>query len=194
MEPGAWADWVNAVGTFLTFGGAVFAGVVAFRSYRTQRAAMDRQLTRYAEEERRRHDEQRSNQASRVTFWIYRGRYRWYVNGANTSGLPVFRLVLRVYCDDPEFSVAVERGTQGPDDSGRSRKLSNALETVLAERGALDVDPAGVHIDIAFTDAAGVRSLRTEDGRLRIVDDSFVFPDVEERLVDRLVPVRTDEQ
>jgi hypothetical protein len=64
------------------------------------------------------------------------------------------------------------------------------LETILDARGALDVDPGRVHLDIAFTDAAGTRWLRTEDGELQVVEDTFGFPDVDERLVDRLVPLR----
>jgi hypothetical protein len=116
------------------------------------------------------------------------------VSGVNASNLPVFRLVLRMYCDDPEFAVAVERGTQGAGEIGRSNKLTNALETILDARGALDVDPGSVHIDIAFTDASGIRWLRTEDGQLQIVDESFNFSDVEERLIDRLIPMREAEQ
>ncbi len=194
MELGSWADWFNAVGTYLAVGGAVFAGIVGLRSYRSQHAAIESQLAIQAADEQRRLERERQEQASKVAMWIYRGRYHWYVNGANTSELPVFRLVLRVYCDNPEFAVAIERGTQGPDDGGRSTKLSNALETVLDERGALDANPALVHVDITFTDAAGTRWLRTEDGRLRVVEDSFEFPDVDQRLVDRLVPMRTEEQ
>jgi hypothetical protein len=194
VEIGSWADWVNTLGTYLAVAGAAFAGVVGLRSYRSQHAATERQLAGQAADERRRVERERQEQARKVAVWIYRGRFNWSVDSANTSGLPVFRLVLRVYCDDPAFSVAIERGTHGPQDGGRSTKLSNALETVLDERGALDANPALVHVDITFTDAAGTRWLRTEDGRLRVVEDAFEFPDVDQRLVDRLVPMRPLEQ
>jgi len=158
--------------------------------YMLQRAETKREIDGLNEEKQRRHDEEKSAQASRVAYWITRGHAEWHVSGANTSGLPIFNLVLRMYGDDPKFSIAVTRGTQGPDDVGRSRKLANVLETILAARDALDVNPSKVHLDIAFTDAAGTRWLRTEDGKLQAVNDDFEFENVDERLVDRLVPLR----
>lgn len=62
----------------------------------------------------------------------------------------------------------------------------------LQARFVYQID-ANAHVTsavIAFTDAAATRWLRTEDGKLHIVEDTFEFPDVEERLVDRLVPLR----
>lgn len=191
MESGSWADWVNVVGTYLAVAGAVFAGFTAWRGYKLQRDETRREIASLNEEKQRRHDEERSAQASKVAYWITRGHAEWHVSGANTSGLPIFNLVLRMYGDDPMFSVAVTRGTQGPDDVGRSRKLANVLEVILVARDALDVNPSKVHLDIVFTDAAGTRWLRTEDGKLHAVHDDFEFENVDERLVDRLVPLRS---
>lgn len=53
-------------------------------------------------------------------------------------------------------------------------------------------DTRGGTLDIAFTDAAGTHWLRTEDGTLQMVEDTFEFPDVDERLVDPLVPLRAE--
>ncbi|TWF77197.1 hypothetical protein FHX44_113102 [Pseudonocardia hierapolitana] len=192
MDLGSVADWVNAAGTVCAFGAALFAGIVAVGSYRTQQRAIDRQLTAHAEDERRRARSERQWQASKVAVWVYRGRNSWTVHAANSSGLPVYRLTVRIAGEEPPFSVAIERGTQGPTPADTARKLTNALRVVLDQRNALHMDPNKLHVAIAFTDAAGVRWRRDERGKLDEVPDSFDFDDVDERLIDRLVPRHDD--
>jgi hypothetical protein len=114
VDLGSIPDWVNAAGTVLAFGAALFAGIVAVRSYRSQQRATDRQLAIHAADEYRREQGERRWQASKVVIWIYRGRYSWIMSGANNSGLPVYRLTIHVFSEHPKFSVAIERGTQGP--------------------------------------------------------------------------------
>jgi hypothetical protein len=192
MDSGSWADWVNAAGTYLAVASAVFAAVVALRSYRIQRAATDKQLAQYAEDERLRLDRERRDQASKVAIWAFLGRYHWLVHGVNASGLPTFRLTVLVGSDDPSFSVAIERGTQGPGGPDRVRKLGNALEYVLAEHSALDMDPDNLRLEITFTDTWGVRWHRDHVGLLHEVSNDFDFVDAPERLVDRDVPIRDE--
>lgn len=192
MDLGSIADWVNAAGTVGAFGAALFAGIVAVRGYRTQQRAIDRQLAVHAEDERRRAQSERQWQASKVAVWVYRGRNSWTVHAANSSGLPVYRLTVRISGEEPPFSVAIERGTQGPIPADTARKLTNALRVVLDRRNALHMDPNKLHVAIAFTDAAGVRWRRDERGKLDEVPDSFDFDEVDERLIDRLVPRHDD--
>jgi hypothetical protein len=192
VDSGSVADWVNAAGTIGAFGAALFAGIVAVRGYRTQQRAIDRQLAAHAEDERRRTQGERQWQASKIAVWVYRGRNSWTVHAANSSGLPVYRLTVRIAGEEPPFAVAVERGTQGPTPADTARKLTNALRVVLHQRNALHMDPNKLHVAIAFTDAAGVRWRRDERGKLDEVPDSFDFDEVEERLIDRLVPRHDD--
>lgn len=192
MDSGSWADWVNVGGTYLAVAGAVFAGVVALRSYRAQQAATDRQLALYAADERERVQRARQDQASKMAVWAFRGRYNWLVHGVNNSGLPVFRLTVHFSSDNPPFSVAVERGTQGPAEQGKTRKLTNALKYLLATRNAQDMDPGELRTAIAFTDSSGVRWHRDESGVLHEVDAQFDFVDAEERLIDRDVPIQDE--
>ncbi|OZM82239.1 hypothetical protein CFP66_10660 [Pseudonocardia sp. MH-G8] len=63
---------------------------------------------------------------------------------------------------------------------------------MLDQRNALHLDPNNLDVAIAFTDAAGVRWRRDEHGKLDEVPDSFDFDEVDERLIDRLVPRRDD--
>jgi hypothetical protein len=189
MELGSWADWVNAVGTYLAVAGAVFAGVIALRSYRAQRAATNRQIAQYAEDESRRLERERRDQASKVAIWAFRGRYHWLVHGVNASGLPIFRLIVLIRGKNPAFSVAIERGTQGPGGPSKVRKLSNALEHVLTQRNALDTDMHDLQMEIAFTDTSGIRWHRDHTGLLREVPSNFDFAEAEERLIDRHVPI-----
>lgn len=188
MDLGSVADWVNAAGTVLAFCAASFAGAVAVRSYRTQQQATDRQLAIHAADERRRELDERQWQAAKVAIWVYRGRRNWGVSVANNSGLPVYRLTVLLSSENPRFAVAVERGTQGPNRAATSDKLTNALRVILAQRNALGMDPNDLRVSIAFTDAAGVRWHRDPHGKLAEVSDSFDFDDVDERLIDRLVP------
>lgn len=192
MDSGSWADWVNAVGTYLAVAGAVFAGVVALRSYRGQQGATERQLALYAADERERTQRARQAQASKMAVWAFRGRYNWLVHGVNTSGLPVFRLTVLFSSENPPFSVAVERGTQGPAEQGKTRKMTNALKYLLAARNAQDMDPGELRTEIAFTDSSGVRWHRDHVGMLHEVDAQFDFADAEERLVDRNVPIQDE--
>jgi hypothetical protein len=74
-----------------------------------------------------------------------------------------------------------------------SRELSNALQDLLAKRNALEMDPNGLGVEIAFTDAGGVRWHRDSLGKLQEVPDSFDFDEADERLVGRLVPVRSND-
>jgi hypothetical protein len=189
---GSVADWMNAAGTVSAFGAALFAGIVAVRGYRTQQRAIDRQLAAHAEDERRRAQSERQWQAGKVAVWVYRGRNSWTVRSANNSGLPVYRLTMCVSGDDPPFSVAIERGTQDPTVSNTSHKLTIALRVALAQRNALHMDPNKLHVAIAFTDAAGIRWRRDARGTLEEVPDSFDFDGVDERLIDRLVPIQGD--
>lgn len=188
VDSGSWADWVNAVGTYLAVAGAAFAGVVALRSYRSQKAATDRQLEVYAGDEKRRIEHARQQQASKVAMWIFRGRFGWAVQWVNDGGLPIFRTIVHIQSKDPSFSVALERGTQGPQGPSTSKKMSNALCYILEQHRATDMNPADVTLAIAFTDMAGVRWPRDNDGSLREVDTTFDFGDVAERIVDRDVP------
>jgi hypothetical protein len=192
VDSGSVADWVNAAGTIGAFGAALFAGIVAVRGYRTQQRAIDRQLAAHAEGERRRTQGERQWQASKIAVWVYRGRNSWTVHAANSSGLPVYHLTVRIAGEEPPFAVAIERGTQGPTPADTARKLTNALRVVLDQRDALHMDPNKLHVAIAFTDAAGVRWRRDERGKLDEVPDSFDFDEVEERLIDRLVPRHDD--
>lgn len=193
VDFGSVADWVNAAGTLGAFGAALFAGTVAVRSYRTQQKAIDRQLAGHVEDERRRAQSERQWQASKVAVWVFRGRNNWTVHAANSSGLPVYRLTVRISGEEPPFSVAIERGTQSPTPADTAHKLTNALRVVLDQRNAVHMDPNKLHVAIAFTDAAGVRWRRDEHGKLDEVPDSFDFDGVDERLIDRLVP-RHDER
>lgn len=193
VDLGSIADWVNAAGTLLAFGAASFAGIVAVRTYGFQQRATDRQLAIHAADEHRRERNERQWQASKVAFWVYRGRHSWFMSGANNSGLPVYRVTIHVFSDHPQFSVAIERGTQGPGPSDKSRKLTNALQVLLEQRNAIEMDPNELRLAIAFTDAAGIRWHRNELGRLEEVPESFNFSSVDERLVDRLVPLRDDQ-
>jgi hypothetical protein len=188
VDLGSVPDWVNAAGTLLAFCAALFAGVVAVRSYKSQQQATDRQLAIHTADEHRREQNERQWQASKVAIWVHRSRRNWVVSAANNSGLPVYRLTVRVSSADPTFSVAIERGTQGPGAAEKSHQLTNALRVILAQRKALDMDPNELHVAIAFTDATGVRWRRDARGRLEEVPDSFDFDDVEERLIDRLIP------
>jgi hypothetical protein len=192
VDSGSVADWVNAAGTVGAFGAALFAGIVAVRGYRTQQRAIDRQLAAHAEDGRRRAQSERQWQASKVAVWVYRGRNSWTVHAANSSGLPVYRLTVRISGEDPPFSVAIERGTQAPTPADPARKLTNALRVVLEQRNALHMDPNKLHVAIAFTDAAGARWRRDERGQLEEVPESFDFDEVDERLIDRLVPRHDD--
>jgi hypothetical protein len=192
VDFGSIADWVNAGGTVGAFGAALFAGIVAVRSYRNQQQAIDRQLAAHAEDEHRRAQRERQWQAGKVAVWVYRGRNSWTVHAANSSGLPVYRLTVRISGEEPPFSVAIERGTQEPTPADTARKLTNALRVVLDQRNALHMDPNKLHVAIAFTDAAGIRWRRDERGKLDEVPDSFDFGDVDERLIDRLVPRHDD--
>ena len=188
MDFGSVADWVNAVGTLGAFGAALFAGIVAVRSYRTQQRSIDRQLAAQTEDQSRRAQGERQSQASKIAVWVNRGRHRWTVHAANTSGLPVYRLTVRISGEEPPFSVAIERGTQDPIPADTAHKLTNALRVVLDERNALHMEPNKLHVAITFTDAAGIRWRRDERGKLDEVPDSFDFDEVDERLIDRLVP------
>ncbi|WP_143517208.1 hypothetical protein [Pseudonocardia sp. MH-G8] len=192
MDLGSVADWVNAAGTLGAFGAALFAGIVAVRGYRIQQRAVDRQLAAHADDERRRAQGEHQWQASKVAVWVRRGRSSWTVYAANSSDLPVYRLTVRISSEEPPFSVAIERGTQRPTPADTARKLTNALRVVLDQRNALHLDPNNLDVAIAFTDAAGVRWRRDEHGKLDEVPDSFDFDEVDERLIDRLVPRRDD--
>jgi hypothetical protein len=188
VELGSWADWVNAVGTYFAVGGAAFAGVVAHRSYKTQQEATKRQLAQYEKEEQKRLLTERQSQANMVAMWIFRGRYGWHVQGVNTSDLPIYGLVLHLYSENPLFSVAIERGTQGPSGPETSKKLTNAARHVLEKHDVLEMDPDDLRLAIAFTDMAGVRWHRDHRGFLHEVESSFDFHDAGERLIDREVP------
>src|SRR4051794_29582904 len=111
------------------------------------------------------------------------------VQGVNASGLPIFRLTVLIRSNKPAFSVAIERGTQGPGGPDRVRKLSNAVEYVLAQRNALDMDPGDLFMEIAFTDTSGARWRRDHLGILHEVPSEFDFVDADERLVDREIPI-----
>lgn len=185
MEPGTVADWVNAAGTYLAFSGATFAGVVAYRAYKIQSRGTQAQLDAFATEERHRRDSNQRSQATKVAMWIYRGYAGWFVQWVNASELPIYGVVVRILGENPTVSVAIERGTQGPSAPGNSRKLTHALRQILDERGASEMNPVDLKLEIAFTDAAGIRWLRDGDGRLRQVESRFNFQDAAERFVDR---------
>lgn len=188
VDVGSWADWVNAVGTYLAVAGAAFAGAVALRSYRVQQASTIRQVAEYVKEEKRRLQTERQAQAATVAVWVFRGRSRWHVYRANGSDLPIFRVTVYFECATHAISTAVERGTQGPSNAQESTKLTNALYYILNRANSLDADPDEIRVEIAFTDAAGIRWCRRADGMLDEVPKDFDFEQASERLVDRLVP------
>jgi hypothetical protein len=188
VELGTWADWVNAIGTYLAVGGAVFAGIVGLRSYRAQQASTERQLAAYAEEQQRRQHSDRQAHASNVAMWIFRPRSGWQVQWVNASNLPIYRVVVHLWAVEPAFSIAIERGTQGPSVPYTSGKMSQALTFVLEQHNAIDVDPNALKLAVAFTDTAGVRWLRDETGLLYEVAATFEFGDAAERIIDRNIP------
>ena len=189
MELGTLADWLNALGTYLAFTGAAFAGVVAWKSYRTQQAATDRQLAHHADEETQRLQTERQTQARSVAMWIFRGRIGWRVQWVNASHLPIYRVVVHLHSENPRFSVAIERGTQGPSLPGTSRKMSSVVRHLLEQHDGLDMEPDDLKLAIAFTDTSGVRWVRDEQGALREAKPDFNFGDAERRILDRDVPM-----
>jgi len=167
------ADWVNAVGTLLTFGGAVFAGVIALRSYRAQQEHTAAQLGRLEFEEERRRQHERRAQAITVAVWVFRSRSDWYMNVVNDSALPIYRLSVRVVGGDVDR--VIDRGTQGPTAPRRSDTLTEALRVTLEDEGAAGVDAEDLHVELVFTDAAGVRWHRSTDGALTEVAADFAL-------------------
>ena len=189
MDVGSVADWVNAAGTLLAFGGAIFAGTIALRSYKIQQSAMAAQLASYNVKEQRRSLDDRQAQARKVAAWIIRQRDSWSISGVNASGLPVYDVVLYIGCEDPKFAVAIERGTQGPSAPTRSIQLSGALQHTLQRHNATDVEPTKLQFEIAFTDMSSVRWLRNNLGLLTEVPNEFNFDQAEERFVVWRVPI-----
>jgi hypothetical protein len=131
-------------------------------------------------------------QVTTVAFWFFRSTHVWGVHGVNSSGLPVFNMTVHFLGRDPEFSVAVHRGTQGPVEPNRSNTLTNALGFILREHGALNMTQGDLEIAITFSDASGVRWLRDTRGLLTSVDGDFDFSNVQERLDEREIPMDDD--
>lgn len=188
VDSGSWADWVNAIGTYLAVAGAVFAGIVALRSYRNQQAATDRQLTQQSDDEQRRLEREHRELASKTAVWFFKGTYIWAVHIVNSSGLPVFNVTTLFTSTSPPFSVAVERGTQGPTEPIRSVTLTNALRYILEEHDGLNMDPANLKMEAVFTDAAGARWRRDPNGMLHEAPQRFDFASAESRLIERELP------
>jgi len=168
------ADWLNAVGTLLAFGAATVAAMAALRSYRAQLAALEADVTRLREENARREAQDRRAQAATVAVWAFQGQSGWCVDLVNDSGLPVHDLAVRF-----RFGSAVhvaQRGTQGPTPARRSDQLTDELRRFVAGLPAATVGAGGPALDVAFTDAAGLRWHRQPCGRLTEVAPGSSIP------------------
>lgn len=188
MEVGSLAEWANAGGTILAFAGASFAALIAVKSYRVQRRLTNAQLELYAEQNRERELSQRRSQATKIAAWPLKGRHEWYAFVLNDSGLPVYRMAIRVRSERFDFTIC--RGTQGPTPAYLSKKLTNALRVMLEKNDALNMNPETLHVEVCFTDAAGLRWHRAADGRLTEVENDFEFPVA--GIYDREIPMKVE--
>lgn len=133
MNSGSVADWVNALGTLLAFGGAAFASAVALRSYRLQLQGTEAQVNALEAADVARRTEFERSQAARVAFWTGvnpAGPAVWYVN---QSGLPVYDMAITVFT--PGSSCRFNYLALGPSEH---EKVLPRVRTGLVATGALD--------------------------------------------------------
>jgi hypothetical protein len=175
MDLGSVADWVNALGTLLAFGGAAFASLVALRSYRLQLSGTESQVAALEAAEAARKVEAERSQASQVAFWTgvnSEGPAVWYVN---RSGLPVYDLRIAVFVLENRLDfnyLAI-----GPYDQ---ESILRRVRVGLMEFGAnteLDewrtlLSSRRFFCATAFRDASNRWWLRNIDGELSSVADS----------------------
>jgi hypothetical protein len=169
LEPGSWADWVNALATILAFTVALVLFVIGLRDRRR------------ANEDRRRADLDRlRDQARKVWIWpvswtshpsssgrVKAIRYRI----SNDSDEPISNCIVNVQGDDSLKALIWDRS---PDVHVLPARQVEEIEMQIAFELSLDkgFDPLspgwrGPPLQLTFTDAAGVHWLRQSDGLLK---------------------------
>lgn len=159
LDWGSVPAWAGVGVSFFALISAVFGAVQAIRAYRLQRRAEQRAK----QDLEKRHREERSAQAAKVSVWISQlngdpGTLRTMIlNLRNASELPVYQVEARIYVDgDPRDSLSVP--VLPPDTEPLRRP---------APQSATDSANA---IELIFTDSAGVVWRRTSWGELQEVE------------------------